>query len=165
MWESNYRCYGARRVYKQLRREGHVVARCTVARLMAEMGLRGVQRGRKRFTTVPDATAARPPDLVARRFVADRPDALWLADITYASTWQGWLYVSFILDVYSLAFVCWQIADDLHRPGARRAGDGDLASRPPECVHSGRSNAVIMKWVTNLANRAGAQPRCTTRRS
>jgi hypothetical protein len=70
--ENNYRCYGARRIYKQLRREGYVVARCTVARLMADMGLRGVQRDQKRFTTTPDANATRPPDLVDRRFMADR---------------------------------------------------------------------------------------------
>ena len=113
MWEGNYRCYGARRVHKQLRREGYTIARCTVVRLMGDMGIRGVQRGRKRFTTVPDATAARPPDLVDRRFVAERPNQLWLADITYASTWQGWLYASFILDVYSRTIVGWQIADHL----------------------------------------------------
>ncbi len=80
---------------------------------MGDMCIRGVQRGGKRFTTVADATAARPPDLVERRFVAERPDALWLADITYASTWQGWLYVAFILDVFSRAIVGWQIADHL----------------------------------------------------
>ncbi len=111
VWENNYRCYGARRVHKALRREGYVIARCTVARLMADLGIRGVQRGKTRYTTVPDVTAARPPDLVGRRFVADRPNQLWLADITYASTWQGWLYVSFILDAYSRAIVGWQIAD------------------------------------------------------
>jgi len=91
----------AARVYKQLRREGYVVARCTVTRVMADIGLRGVQRGRKQFTKVPDDTAPRPADLVERQFVADRPNQLWLADITYVSTWQGWLYVAFILDVHS----------------------------------------------------------------
>jgi transposase InsO family protein len=111
VWENNYRCYGARRVHKALRREGYAIARCTVARLMAELGIRGVQRGKTRYTTIPDVTAARPPDLVGRRFAADRPNQLWLADITYASTWQGWLYVSFILDVFSRAIVGWQIAD------------------------------------------------------
>jgi putative transposase len=113
VWENNYRCYGARRVYKQLRREDYVVARCTVTRLMAQMGLRGVQRGTKRFTTIADSTAARPPDLVDRRFVAGRPNQLWLADITYASSWEGWLYVAFVLDVYSRVIVGWQIADHL----------------------------------------------------
>ena len=113
VWEANYRCYGPRRVHKQLRREGYQIARCTVARLMGDMGLRGVQRGKKRFTTTPDAGAPRPPDLVDRRFVADRPNELWLADITYASTWEGWLYVSFVLDVFSRTIVGWQIADHL----------------------------------------------------
>lgn len=113
VWENNYRCYGARRIWKQLHRQDHCVARCTVARLMADMGIRGVQRGKKRFTTTPDTTAARPPDLVERRFVAQHPNELWLADITYASTWSGWLYVSFILDVYSRMIVGWQIADHL----------------------------------------------------
>jgi putative transposase len=113
VWESNYRCYGTRRVHKQLGREGHIVARCTVGRLMTDMGIRGVQRGKKHFTTIPDATAIRPPDLVERRFVASRPNELWLADITYASTWEGWLYVAFVLDVCSRAIVGWQIADHL----------------------------------------------------
>lgn len=113
VWENNYRCYGARRIHKQLRREGYAIARCTVARLMGDMGIRGVQRGRKHFTTVADKAAARPPDLVERRFIAGRPNELWLADITYASTWQGWLHVSFILDVFSRAIVGWQIAEHM----------------------------------------------------
>ena len=113
VWEQNYRCYGARRIFKQLRREGHAIARCTVERLMPEIGIRGVQRGKKRFTTIIDETAPRPADLVERRFVADRPNQLWLADITYASTWDGWLYVAFILDVHSRMIVGWQLADHL----------------------------------------------------
>jgi putative transposase len=113
VWTANYSCYGPRRVYKQLRREGYVVARCSVGRVMHVMGLRGVQRGVKRYTTTPDTTAARPPDLVARCFVAERPNELWLADITYASTWEGWLYVAFVLDVHSRVIVGWQIANHL----------------------------------------------------
>lgn len=113
IWEANYRVYGARRVWKQLRREGHQVARCTVERLMADAGLAGVQRGRKPFTTTPDSTAVRPPDLVERRFVAERPNQLWVADITYVSTWEGWLYVAFVLDVHSRVIVGWQIANHL----------------------------------------------------
>ena len=113
VWTANYSCYGPRRVYKQLRREGHVVARCTVTRIMRDLGLRGVQRGRKQFTTTPDDTSTRPADLVERKFVADRPNQLWLADITYVSTWQGWLYVAFILDVHSRMIVGWQLANHL----------------------------------------------------
>jgi len=113
VWENNYRCYGPRRVYKQLRREGYIVARCTVRRLMADIGIRGVQRGTKRYTTTPDSAAVRPPDLVERHFVAARPNELWLADITYASTWEGWLYVAFVMDVHSRVIVGWQIANHL----------------------------------------------------
>lgn len=113
VWTSNYSCYGPRRVYKKLRKDGYVIARCTVARVMADLGLRGVQRGRKQFTTIPDDAATRPADLVERQFVAERPNQLWLADITYVSTWQGWLYVAFILDVHSRMIVGWQLANHL----------------------------------------------------
>jgi putative transposase len=113
VWTSNYSCYGPRRVYKKLRKEGYAIARCTVTRVMTDIGLRGVQRGRKQFTTIPDDTAARPADLVERHFVAERPNQLWLADITYVSTWQGWLYVAFILDVHSRMIVGWQLANHL----------------------------------------------------
>lgn len=113
VWEDNYRCYGASRVHKQLRREGYKIARCTIVRLMDNMGIHGVQRGKKHFTTVPDATAARPPG-PGRPAVRRRgPNQLWRADITHGSTWQGWLYVSFILDVYSRTIAGWQIADHL----------------------------------------------------
>jgi putative transposase len=110
VWENNYQVYGPRRVWKQLHREGHPIARCRVERLMADMGIHGVQRGKRRFTTTPDHGAARPPDLVDRKFAATRPNELWLADLTYCSTWEGWLYVSFILDAFSRMIVGWQIA-------------------------------------------------------
>jgi transposase InsO family protein len=113
VWENNYRVYGAYRVWKALGREGIEVARCTVERLMTEIGIRGVQRGRRKWTTIPDHTAHRPPDLVDRQFEASRPNRLWLADITYASTWNGWLYVAFVLDVYSRMVVGYQIATNL----------------------------------------------------
>jgi putative transposase len=109
-WTANYSCYGPRRLHKHLRREGHTIARCTVARLMRDLGIRGVQRGRTLFTTHADKTADRPPDLVKRDFTAEAPNRLWLADITYCSTWEGWLYVAFILDVYARVIVGWQIA-------------------------------------------------------
>ena len=113
VWESNHRVYGAKRVWLTLRREGHHVARCTVERLMADMGIAGVQRGRRPRTTVADTTAARSPDLVDRRFIAERPDELRVTDITYVSTWEGWLYVAFVLDVYSRVIVGRQIATHL----------------------------------------------------
>ena len=104
-WKANYSCYGARRLHKHLRRQGHTIARCTGAWLMRELGIRGVHTGRRQFTTHPDKTADRPPDLVKRDFIATAPNKLWLADITYCSTWQGWLYVAFILDVYGRVMV------------------------------------------------------------
>jgi transposase InsO family protein len=110
---ANYGVYGARRVHKQLRRQGVQVARCTVERLMRRHGLEGVRRGSKKRTTTPDATAPRPPDLVNRCFTADRPDQLWLADITYVRTWEGWVHVAFVLDVFSRRIVGWQLADHL----------------------------------------------------
>jgi putative transposase len=113
VFDANYRCYGARRVWLALRREGIVVARCSVERNMSALGIHGVQRGKRRFTTVAEPTAARPPDLVARQFIAERPNQLWVADITYVSTWEGWMYVAFVLDVHSRMIVGWQIAGHL----------------------------------------------------
>jgi transposase InsO family protein len=92
---------------------GHEVARCTVERLMAELGLEGVIRGRRRRTTVPEPSAPRPPDLVDRDFTASRPDQLWVADMTYVRTWTGWAYVAFVLDVYSRMIVGWQVANHM----------------------------------------------------
>ena len=105
--------YGAYRTWRALGRAGVKVARCTVERLMREHGLVGVQRGKTPRTTVPDSTAARPPDLVDRQFVATRPDQLWLADITYVKTLAGFVYVAFVLDVFSRMIVGWQTADHL----------------------------------------------------
>jgi putative transposase len=106
-------CYGAWRTWQALGRDGVQVARCTVERVMRDNGLVGVLRGQRARTTVADEAAVRPPDLVDRKFVADRPDALWLADITYVSTWQGFLYVAFVLDVFSRRIVGWQTAINL----------------------------------------------------
>jgi transposase InsO family protein len=105
--------YGARRITRALRRKGVEVARCTVERLMAELGLEGVIRGRRRRTTIPEPSAPRPPDLVDRNFTAARPDQLWVADMTYVRTWSGWAYVAFVLDVYSRMIVGWQVADHI----------------------------------------------------
>jgi putative transposase len=109
----NYGVYGARRVWKQLHRQGVQVARCTVERLMRADGLAGVRRGRQRRTTTPEPAAARPPDLVQRQFTATRPDQLWVADLTYVRTFQGWVYVAFVLDVFSRLIVGWQLAGHL----------------------------------------------------
>lgn len=110
---ANYGVYGARKVWKQLNREGVTVARCTVERLMRREGITGLIRGAKRRTTVPDPAAPRPPDLVKRAFVAARPNQLWVSDLTYVRTFEGWAYVAFVTDVFSRRIVGWQLAGHL----------------------------------------------------
>ena len=113
MWEENFRVYGVRKVWRQLRREGIVAARCTVGRLMRELGLRGVVRGRRVKTTTPVAKAACPADRVNRVFRARRPNAMWLADLTYVATWAGFVYVAFVIDAYARRIVGWRVSNSL----------------------------------------------------
>lgn len=108
VWRANRRVYGARKVWKQLAREGIAVARCTIERLMRADGLRGVVRGARVRTTSPEAAADCPRDLVARAFVASRPNQLWVADFTYVATWRGMVYVAFVIDVFSRRIVGWR---------------------------------------------------------
>jgi putative transposase len=109
----NFGVYGARKVWLQLGREGIPVARCTVARLMSDLGLRGVRRGAFKVTTTPDGRALRPADLVDRDFRATRPNQLWVADITYVATWNGFVYVAFVTDVFSRRIVGWRVSRSL----------------------------------------------------
>jgi putative transposase len=113
MWRENFRVYGVRKVWRQLHRDGVEVARCTVERLMRDMGLQGAVRGRRFRTTIPDATASRPPDLVARDFSASRPNELWVADLTYVATWRGYVYVAFVIDVFARMIVGWRASSSL----------------------------------------------------
>ncbi len=113
VFEANYAVYGARKVWRQLNREGIVVARCTVERLMCQMGLSGRVRGKKRRTTIPADVSPRPGDLVERNFTANRPNALWVADITYVATWSGFAYAAFVIDVFSRRIVGWRVATTL----------------------------------------------------
>jgi len=114
VWEQNLCVYGADKVWDQLNKDGIGVARCTVERLMADMGLQGCRRGRIWIrTTVGDDTLDRPADLVKRRFAAPAPNVLWLADLTYVKTSTGWVYVAFIIDVYSRMIVGWQASRSL----------------------------------------------------
>ena len=109
----NFGVYGAPKVWAQLNREGHRVARCTVERLMRDLGLRGVTRGRPRRTTIADTAAERPRDHVQRRFSASAPNRLWVADLTYVRTWSGFVYVAFVTDAYSRRIVGWQASKSL----------------------------------------------------
>lgn len=110
VWHENLCVYGARKTWKQLNREQIRVARCTVARLMCRLGLHGAVRGKGFKTTVADDKAHRPADLVERQFVADRPNQLWVADFTFVATWQGFVFVAFVIDVYSRMIVGWRVS-------------------------------------------------------
>ena len=115
IWAEHFGVYGADKVWAQLGREGVRVARCTVERLMRILGLRGVIRGKTSVrTTLGDAAAPRPADLVKRQFRAAAPNALWVADLTYVRTHSGWVYVAFVVDVFSRYVVGWQISRSLH---------------------------------------------------
>jgi transposase InsO family protein len=109
VWRESHCNYGARKVWKQMHREAIPVARCTVERLMAKLGIAGVRRGKRCITTVPSDMAEKPLDLVRRQFVADRPNQLWVADITYVATWSGFVYVAFVVDVFSRLIVGWRV--------------------------------------------------------
>jgi putative transposase len=114
VWDEHRQVYGADKVWAQLNREGITVARCTVERLMRALGLRGVVRGKRSVrTTVGDTASDRPRDLVARQFQAPAPNRLWVADLTYVKTQSGWVYVAFVVDVYSRFVVGWQAARSL----------------------------------------------------
>ena len=113
VYDDNFGVYGARKVWRQLHREGIPVARCTVERLMGELGLRGAVRGKTHRTTTPDAAAPRPADLVDRDFAAQRPNRLWVADLTYVATWSGFVYVAFVIDAFSRFIVGWQTSRSL----------------------------------------------------
>jgi len=113
VWKEHRSIYGADKLWCQLKREGVQVARCTVERLMRDLGIRGVVQGKSVRTTWPADAAERPADLVARRFIADAPNRLWVADLTYVKTHSGWVYVAFVVDVFSRRIVGWQVSRSL----------------------------------------------------
>jgi putative transposase len=121
VFEANYSVYGARKLWRQLHREGIAIGRDRVWRLMREAGIQGVRRGKTKFTTRRDDRAARPPDLVERDFTAEAPDHLWVADLTYVRTWAGFCYVAFVEDVFSRMIVGWSLATHLRASLATEA--------------------------------------------
>jgi putative transposase len=110
----NFGVYGIDKVWRQLDREGIKIGRDRVARLMDDLELSGVVRGKKKRTTIPDEVSPRPADLVERNFTAAAPNALWVADLTYVSTWSGFVYVAFVIDVFSRFIVGWRVSNSLH---------------------------------------------------
>jgi transposase InsO family protein len=130
VWTESFSVYGAEKVWRQLGREGTDVARCTVERLMRALGLRGAVRGGAfKVTTVVDDSAVRPPDLVERDFRASRPNQLWVADLTYVATWAGFVYVAFVIDVFSRAIVGWRVSNSLRSDLALDALEQALHAR------------------------------------
>jgi len=130
VWKENFGVYGVRKVWRTLRREGEDVARCTVERLMRQMGLEGAVRGRRyKRTTIADEAAARPADLVQRNFSAERPNQVWVADLTYVATWSGFVYVAFITDVFSRKIVGWRVSNSLRSDLALDALEQALHAR------------------------------------
>jgi putative transposase len=128
-WTENFEVYGVRKMWKALKRGGEPVARCTIERLMRQMGLQGAVRGRKFKRTRPDGAAHRPPDLVQRAFRADAPNRLWVADLTYVATWRGFAYVAFVIDVFSRRIVGWRASNSLRSDLALDALDQAVYDR------------------------------------
>ena len=163
IWQANLQVYGADKVWKQLGREGLAVARCTVERLMRRQGLRGVMRGKVVRTTISDAKAPCPLDRVNRVFKAQRPNQLWVSDFTYVSTWQGWLYVAFVIDVFARRIVGWRVSSSMRTDFVLDALEQALYARQPErqealIHHSDRgSQYVSIRYSERLAE-AGIEP-------
>lgn len=163
VWQANIQVYGADKVWRQLNREGVAVARCTVGRLMRHQGLQGVRRGKAVRTTVPDPKAPCPLDLVNRQFRAERLNQLWVSDFTYVSTWQGWIYVGFVVDVFSRRIVGWRqsssmqtefVLDALEQAlyDGKPADDGSLRH------HSDRGSQYLSIRYSERLGEAGIEP-------
>jgi putative transposase len=160
IWKANFEVYGARKVWRQLQREGVQVARCTVERLMGELGLQGAVRGKAKRTTTPDPQAERPADLVNRQFVATRPNQLWVADLTYIRTWSGFCYAAFIIDCCSRLIVGWQLAAHLRTDLALDALEMAIWARRDTLDglvhHSDRGSQYLAIRYTDRLAEAGA---------
>ena len=149
MYDENHSVYGVRKVWRQLLREGIRVARCPVARLMTVMGLAGVRRGKKVRTTVSRKEAA-AGDRVNRQFVTERPDQLWVADFTYVSTWQGFAYVEFIIDVFTGVIVGWRVSSSMETTFVLDALEQALWTRRPSgTIHHPDKGHNMCRWHTH----------------
>lgn len=162
VFDENFRVYGVRKVWRQMLREGHDVARCTVERLMRKMGLEGVIRGKRVRTTVPDKAAPCPLDHVNRQFSAERPNVLWVSDFTYVSTWTGFVYVAFVIDAFARKIVGWRASRTAHAGFVLDALEQALHDRRPFggglVHHSDRGvQYVSIKYTERLAE-AGLVP-------
>ncbi len=164
VWEKNISVYGAKKVWKQLKREGFSVARCMVERLMKEMGLEGVVRGRAFTTTTRSGDGAeRPLDLIDRDFAAERPNQLWVSDLTYVATWRGFVYVAFVIDAFARRIVGWRVSSSLRSDLALDALEQAICERQDERAdglihHSDRGGQYLsIRYTERLAD-AGIEP-------
>lgn len=164
VYDENFGVYGPRKVWRQLRREGHNVARCTVERLMRDMGLSGAVRGRAWVTTTQSQPALdRPADLVDRTFVATRPNQLWVSDFTYVATWAGFVYVAFVIDVFARRIVGWRVASSMRTDFVLDALEQAIYARggktPAGLVHHSDQGTqyLSMRYTDRLAD-AGIAP-------
>jgi putative transposase len=163
---ANYGVYGARKVWLAMRREGVDVARCTVERLMAELGLTGAIRGKVKKTTIPDPAGSRPPDLVQRHFGPPAPNRLWVADLTYVSTWSGWAYVAFVVDAYARRILGWRVAATMNTTMVLDSIEQAIWTRQQEGIfdlkdvvhHTDRGSQYTSIRFTERLAEAGIQP-------
>ena len=163
VFEANFRVYGVRKVWRQMRREGSAVARCTVARLMRDLGLEGVIRGKKVRTTIPDKAAPCPLDRVNRQFRVPAPNILWVSDFTYVATWQGFVYVAFVIDAYARRIVGWRVSRTAHAGFVLDALEQAVHQRRPVRGsglehHSDRGSQYLAIRYTKRLAEAGIEP-------
>jgi transposase InsO family protein len=163
VFEANFRVYGVRKVWRQMRREGFDVARCTVARLMKDMGIEGVIRGNKIRTTIADKAAPCPLDRVNRQFRAPAPDMLWVSDFTYVATWTGFVYVAFVIDAYARRIVGWRVSRTAHAGFVLDALEQAVHQRCPAkgtglVHHSDRGAQYLAIKYTERLSEAGIEP-------
>jgi putative transposase len=161
VWEQNYKVYGVRKVWHQMRREGFDVARCTVARLMKDLGLEGIIRGKKHRTTIPDKSQPCPLDKVNRQFKAPAPNMLWVSDFTYVATWQGFVHVAFVIDAFARRIVGWRVSRTAHAGFVLDALEQAVHQRQPGSGlvhHSDRGSQYLSIRYTERLAEAGIEP-------
>jgi putative transposase len=163
IWDENYQVYGVRKMWRQMKRDKIKVARCSVERLMREMGLKGATRRRKPKTTIADEAAERPKDLVDRDFTATRPNELWVADITYVATWSGFVYAAFVIDAYARRIVGWRVSGSLRTDLALDALEQAIYDRRFEKAeapihHSDMGSQYLSIRYTDRLIDAGLEP-------
>jgi transposase InsO family protein len=163
VFNENFGVYGVRKVWRQMGRDGFAVARCTIERLMGELGLQGVIRGKPKRTTISDRSAPCPLDRVNRRFEASAPNRLWVSDFTYVATWAGFVYVAFVIDVFARYIVGWRVSRTAHTGFVLDALEQAIHSRCPSGAsqlihHSDRGTQYVAIRYTERLAEAGIEP-------